>query len=411
MKTITTLCLVFSLTALWSVDAQVKDPKEEAKKEGEKRTNEKIDENIDKGFNKIEEGLGGLFGKKKKKKSKDEPKISESTGAEVESDASDMETTSPKLNWAKYDFVPGDKVIFEDNLLDEENGEFPSRWDLVRGVAEVAEFDGANVIMMREGSPNIVPYLKDASVDYLPDVFTIEFDVFMGGTSGWLNMFLYDAKNQRKPSGNETKLIIYPNKMEVFRANSEYPDKDIQRNRWVHVAVAFTNGKFKAYMDDTRLINIPRLDINPTGISMYCYHASDANPIYIKNIRIAEGGVKYYDRILQDGKIVSNGIRFDVNKATLRPESMGVINEIYDLLNDHPELNFSIEGHTDSDGDEAFNLKLSEQRAASVKNKLIELGVSPDRLSTKGFGESVPVDNNFTAEGKANNRRVEFVKL
>jgi OOP family OmpA-OmpF porin len=90
---------------------------------------------------------------------------------------------------------------------------------------------------------------------------------------------------------------------------------------------------------------------------------------------------------------------------------MGVINKVYDLLNDHPELNFSIEGHTDSDGDEAFNLKLSEQRAASVKNKLIELGISPDRLSTKGFGESLPVDNNFTAEGKANNRRVEFVKL
>jgi OOP family OmpA-OmpF porin len=74
-------------------------------------------------------------------------------------------------------------------------------------------------------------------------------------------------------------------------------------------------------------------------------------------------------------------------------------------------LNFSVEGHTDSDGDDANNQKLSEARGKSVMKKLIEMGISANRLKSNGFGESKPIDNNSTPEGKANNRRVEFVKF
>ena len=118
-----------------------------------------------------------------------------------------------------------------------------------------------------------------------------------------------------------------------------------------------------------------------------------------------------YERVVTDGKFITNGIRFDVGKATLRPESMGVINTIAKLLNEHKDLNFSIEGHTDSDGNESDNLKLSEERAEAVKSALTVSGISADRLTCKGFGESTPLDNNNTPEGKANNRRVEFIKL
>jgi outer membrane protein OmpA-like peptidoglycan-associated protein len=175
--------------------------------------------------------------------------------------------------------------------------------------------------------------------------------------------------------------------------------------------VAYTNGKFKAYLDDTRLLNVPRLDINPTGITFYSYHASDQYPIYIKNIRIAKGGVKYYDRLMEDGKIIANGIRFDVGKATLKPESMGIINEVVDLMKEHPDLNFSVEGHTDSDGDDAFNMELSQKRAETIKFTMIDMGIAADRLESKGLGESMPITDNSSPEGKANNRRVEFVKL
>ncbi|MFO7755407.1 MAG: OmpA family protein, partial [Bacteroidales bacterium] len=132
---------------------------------------------------------------------------------------------------------------------------------------------------------------------------------------------------------------------------------------------------------------------------------------FVKNFRIAEGGVKYYDRFLQDGKIVSNGIRFDVGKATLRPESMGVLNEIYTMLEEHPDVSVSVEGHTDSDGDNELNQKLSEDRAETVMKQLVSMGISAGRLTSKGFGESKPVNTNATPEGKAENRRVEFVRI
>lgn len=76
-----------------------------------------------------------------------------------------------------------------------------------------------------------------------------------------------------------------------------------------------------------------------------------------------------------------------------------------------PELKFSVEGHTDSDGSEESNLVLSKKRAKTVMDKLIEMGIDKSRLKYTGFGESKPIDNNNTSEGKANNRRVEFVKF
>jgi len=80
-------------------------------------------------------------------------------------------------------------------------------------------------------------------------------------------------------------------------------------------------------------------------------------------------------------------------------------------MHKNPDINFSVEGHTDSDGNDTNNQTLSEARGKSVMNKLIEMGISENRLKSNGFGESKPIDNNTTAEGKANNRRVEFVKF
>ena len=349
--------------------------------------------------------------KKNQKKDKEKQEDKNKENSEVKSNLDEKEQAEevkPQLNWAKYDFVPGDKVIFEDDLVGEENGEFPSRWDLVKGNVEVAEFGGENVIMFRGGDPTIIPYLKNSAEDYLPDVFTVEFDLCLPYDA--MTVYFYDRKNQRGSSG-QTYLSIWNAQMNLSPASSKLPGPEPELRRWMHIAIAYTNGKMKVYMDDTRLINIPRLAFNPSGISLEAYHANDKNPYYIKNIRIAEGGVKYYDRILNDGKIVDTGIRFDVGKATLKPESMGIINEVVEMMQKHPDLKFSIEGHTDSDGDEKSNLKLSEERAITVKETMIKLGIPADNLATKGFGESVPMDVNNTPEGKANNRRVEFVKM
>ena len=327
------------------------------------------------------------------------------------------EAKAPKIVWAKYDFVPGQTVIFEDGPAnDEENGEFPSRWDLYKGNAEIGELNGENVIMFLQRSTYIVPYLKNSKEDYLPDVFTLEMDVWFSKSASTANrlwIYLGDKKNQGNRGGSNTSLCIMPHSLEFLDSEKSYPGTENdgwtveKTGSWRHIAIAYTKGKFKAYMNDTRLINVPHLEVNPAGITIN----SGNDNIFIKNIRIAKGGVKYYNRILSDGKIVENGIRFDVNKATLKPESMGPINKIYKLMVKYTDLNFSVEGHTDSDGNEASNQELSVERAKTVMNKLIAMGISADRLKYNGFGESKPLDNNATPEGKANNRRVEFVKF
>jgi len=281
---------------------------------------------------------------------------------------------------------------------------------------ELGEVDGENVIMFLSTSSYIVPYLKNSNEDYLSDVFTLELDVWFAkghSTANRLWIYLGDQKNYNRSGAAHTALIVMPHSLEFGESEKDYPGTEnigwtVEREgSWKHISIAYTKGKYKAYFNDTRLINVPHLDVNPTGITI----ESSNDNMYIKNIRIAKGGVKYYDRVLTDGKIIVNGIKFDVNKATLKPESMGPINKIYKLMQKDQSLNFSVEGHTDSDGDDASNLTLSKARGKAVMDKLISMGISADRLKSAGFGENKPIDNNSTPEGKANNRRVEFVKF
>lgn len=89
---------------------------------------------------------------------------------------------------------------------------------------------------------------------------------------------------------------------------------------------------------------------------------------------------------------------------------MGTINEIFSILQKYPDLKFSVEGHTDNTGNAAANQTLSEARCKAVCDKLQQLGIDSARLSAKGHGMSKPIDSNETPEGRAKNRRVEFVK-
>jgi len=102
------------------------------------------------------------------------------------------------------------------------------------------------------------------------------------------------------------------------------------------------------------------------------------------------------------------GIRFKTNKATLLRSSNKVLNAAANVLKEFPALKVEIQGHTDSVGDDAKNQRLSERRAAAVKAYLVRRGVIAPRLTTIGFGETKPVENNKTKKGRAANRRVEF---
>ena len=103
-------------------------------------------------------------------------------------------------------------------------------------------------------------------------------------------------------------------------------------------------------------------------------------------------------------------ILFNSGKATFKEETYVVLQNMNKIFKEYPQAKFSIEGHTDSDGSNALNQTLSENRAAAVKNYLVENGIAADRLTSTGFGETKPIATNKTAKGKAQNRRVE-VKL
>lgn len=103
-------------------------------------------------------------------------------------------------------------------------------------------------------------------------------------------------------------------------------------------------------------------------------------------------------------------INFDSGKSTIKKESMPVIDQIIEMMNQAPGIQISIEGHTDSDGSNESNLKLSEARAKAVVDAIVKGGINKSRLTSAGFGEENPIADNSTDEGKAKNRRVELIK-
>ena len=116
------------------------------------------------------------------------------------------------------------------------------------------------------------------------------------------------------------------------------------------------------------------------------------------------------DEVVNQLNAYAKTILFDTNKATFQARTMPVLESITAILVKYPNAKFSIEGHTDADGKDAANLKLSQDRAAAVVTYLVSKGIGSDRLTSTGFGEANPIDSNKTKAGKANNRRVE-VKL
>lgn len=327
-------------------------------------------------------------------------------------ETNDPRPESPKRtdSYAKYDFVPGSDVFFEDDLKGERKGEFPSRWDLISGNAEIAQIDGENTLAI-VGYTFITPLFKEKKTS-LPEAFTLEFDIYVDGRE----------KEQAVEFVNESDEVIanslfwLDNNRFLFNwdnNSNERTSEDTFDNTpgWHHYALSFNRRAMKVYMDDKRVANIPNITEKPDRVRFFARGSEENSTTHIRNIRLAQGAVPLYDRLLADGKIVTCGITFDTGKASLRPQSMGTINEILALLQRYPDLRFSVEGHTDNTGNASSNQALSEARAKAVCAKLEELGISADRLTAKGLGMSRPVETNDTPEGRAKNRRVEFVKI
>jgi outer membrane protein OmpA-like peptidoglycan-associated protein len=119
---------------------------------------------------------------------------------------------------------------------------------------------------------------------------------------------------------------------------------------------------------------------------------------------------KYNLVVITEKKIeLKQTVFFDTNKATIKPVSFPLLNDVAAALRDNPKLAVEVQGHTDSQGDDAFNKKLSQRRAESVRTYLTGKGVDAGRMVAKGYGEDVPIADNRTGDGRSQNRRVEFV--
>jgi len=116
------------------------------------------------------------------------------------------------------------------------------------------------------------------------------------------------------------------------------------------------------------------------------------------------------DDINKSGHVAVYGIRFETGKAAILPDSESVLGEIVKLLQQNPDLKLRVEGHTDNQGNAAANQSLSEKRAQAVVAWLTAQGVEAGRLTAKGLGQTKPVEDNSTEDGRAKNRRVELVK-
>lgn len=315
--------------------------------------------------------------------------------------------------YANYDFVPGSTIIFEDNFSEDADGEFPSHWDLINGQGVLNKMQGEESFFLTDGNyVRVAPLMKKAN--YLPAEFTLEFDTYLTEAAYGIRVHFIDADKQD---------------LFAFATNSggvdySFTDKALSGsfaeengsanyfNKWHHFAFIFKNGQAKVYCDAARVLVIPNVGAGAKPATLQFTGIGNIEaPIIFKNIRIAEGGgMNTPGKKFTDSKIITHGINFDVNKAVIKPESMGTLNSIVQLMKDNPEVKFEVGGHTDSDGEDAANMKLSQARAEAVRTQLISMGVDAARLSAKGYGESKPVADNSSFEGKANNRRVEFVK-
>jgi flagellar motor protein MotB len=331
--------------------------------------------------------------------------------------------------YSRYDFIPGDKVIFFDDFSDTDVGEFPRKWTLTgpkggnNNAVEVVEYQGKRFLRSNPAAKGKSQFESTQFVRLnqkgdLPERFTVEFDAVFANAipGGYPNQYYLLLLNSKDGwLGNN------PHNLGVIQLSG---DANISKNtrtnvglvdgRVHHVAVSVNGTFLKAYIDNVRVINDPdgaKRPITLVGLSMHSSGNLPSDKVMFTNFRLAEGGKSIQSALSTDGRIVTHGILFDTGSDVIKPESLPTLKSILALLNDNPGLNFSIEGHTDNQGNRAINQPLSEKRAAAVRVWLVNKGIAPARLRTVGFGDSRPIDSNDTPEGRANNRRVEFVKF
>lgn len=362
----------------------------------------------------------------------------------VKNTSSNASSNGSLKAYGKFDFVPGEKVIAEENFSQDAIGDFPAKWN-TNGTAELVTIDGQQGKWLKFGPESII---YPEFVTNLPENFTVEF--MLASTQPYsyystaFNFFFAPLANPAKNyvnwklyGGSKTNgvaVALQPEAAggnalgqkwintydetgaEIIKNQSDFPDFNHENKNVVKISVWRQKQRLRVYVNETKIWDIPKAfsataKYNFLGFRTDGYN-NDNDAYFLSNLRVAVGAPDTRHKFLELGKYSTTGIKFDVNSDKIKGESYGTLKDFAAVLTENPDVRVKIVGHTDSDGDDASNMTLSKKRADAVKSALNkEFGIDNSRMETEGKGETQPAEPNTSAEGKANNRRVEFIKL
>lgn len=393
------------------------------------RKYEAVDKAVEKGFDSIEDSIENSNKDSKKNESQSDEEKSNNQVSNNSSGDKANQTTQPKLeSYTKYDFVPGDQVILYEDFSQDAVGDFPALWT-TNGSGEVRTLNNypGNWLWMNSDG-NVYTMMKDLT---LPDNFILEFDVvaapkddYPDYSSFYITLYQGEGEfldNALYPGTGGVHVTCASDSWDVkgYSYNAELMPEGhteiapLDVNKSNHVIIWVQKRRLRIYHKGQKALDLPTVLYSDVKYNRLRFSLWGQNGLpYITNIRFTSAAPDTRSKLLTEGKLVSYGIYFDVNKDVVKAESYGALNDIAKVLKENPDVKVKIVGHTDSDGDETKNLDLSKRRAAAVKNALINnFGISGAVLETDGKGESQPLESNGTSQGKAKNRRVEFIKL
>jgi OmpA-OmpF porin, OOP family len=319
----------------------------------------------------------------------------------------------PDLKSTKIDFIPGEKTLFYDDFSDMAEDEPPPHWKVRGGTAELRTGGGIHQLNVTGHS-----FLISGPLAF-PENFTLEVDeIFSPQTKEWPGA---DWKFQTKNGDDLAVLatsIRAQNHILAFYANDskgrlgarDLPNIDFTQP--VHLGFWVQNKRLRVYVNGERVLDANETAVPPPAqISVEFNALAQQESVGIRRVRVAESTPDFSTVISSTGKYVTHGINFDTDSDRLKSESAPILKQVAAGLEKNPNLKLEIDGYTDSVGDAAHNLDLSQRRAGAVRSVLVsQFGIDAARLSSNGFGAAKPIGSNDTPEGRAANRRVEFLK-